>query len=68
MNKTAYRKPLIEAIRVNGNALMETWTIGVDNDPNHAIGPGDEGDIGAKQGWFGNEEDWPHPDNKIWDD
>ncbi|MGN0214921.1 MAG: hypothetical protein ACI4BG_00130 [Prevotella sp.] len=47
---------------------METWTIGVDNDPNHAIGPGDEGDIGAKQEWFGNEEDWPHPDNKIWDD
>lgn len=56
MKKTAYMKPLTEVIKVNGNALMETWSIGVDNDPGHAIGPGDEDDIGAKQGFFSNED------------
>ncbi len=69
MNKTAYTKPLIEVIRVNGNALMETWSIGVDNDPNHGIGPGDEGDIGAKKGYFFDDEDaWPDTHKNMWDD
>lgn len=68
MKKTAYMKPLTEVIRVNGNALMETWSIGVDNDPNHAIGPGNEGDIGAKKGWFEEEPDWEVQNYSPWDD
>lgn len=67
MKKTAYMKPLIEVIKVNGNALMETWSIGVDNDPNHGIGVGQEGDIGAKQGFF-DEEDWGKPGFNVWED
>ena len=69
MNKTAYTKPLIEVIRVNGNALMETWSIGVDNDPNHAIGSGDEDDIGAKKVHvFDDEDAWPDTHKNVWDD
>lgn len=69
MNKTAYTKPLIEVIRMDGDALMEKWSIGVDNDPGHAIGPGDEGDIGAKQGSFFDEADsWGGNSRSLWDD
>lgn len=69
MKKTAYMKPLIEVIKVNGNALMETWSIGVDNDPNHGIGAGQEGDIGAKQGFFDEEdENWGKQGVRVWED
>lgn len=56
MKKTAYMRPLIEVVEVDGNALMEIWSVGIDNDPGHSINPGDEEDIGAKEGWFFNEE------------
>lgn len=39
MKKTAYIKPLIEVVEVDGNALMEVWSIGIDNDPGHSINP-----------------------------
>ena len=56
MKKTVYMKPLIEVIKVNSEALMEKWSVGIDNDPDHGIKPGEENDIGAKEGWFFNEE------------
>ncbi|MGP1418085.1 MAG: hypothetical protein ACTTKN_12235 [Phocaeicola sp.] len=52
MKKTAYIKPFTEVVKINGNALMESWSIGVDNDPGHAINPGEEDDIGAKKDFF----------------
>ena len=56
MKKKTYMKPLTEVVKLESNSLMETWSIGVDNDPNHGIGAGQEGDIGAKQGFFDEEE------------
>jgi len=61
MKKTAYMRPLIEVVEVDGNALMEIWSVGIDNDPGHSINPGDEEDIGAKEGSF-EYEDWGKPD------
>ena len=43
-------------VEVNGNALMEVWSVGIDNDPDHSIKPGEEDDIGAKESWFFNED------------
>lgn len=67
--KKQYIKPEVEVVKVNGNALMETWSIGVDNDPNHGIGPGNEDDIGAKQGFFfDNWEETGSRNKNLWDD
>ena len=52
---------------MNGNSLMETWSIGVDNDPDHGIGAGQEDDIGAKPGFF-SDEDWEKPAFNVWED
>lgn len=60
MKKKAYMKPLTEAIEVKVNSLMEVWSIGIDNNPDHAIGAGGEGDIGAKQGFFSDDEELPN--------
>ncbi|RRD01934.1 hypothetical protein [Prevotella sp. OH937_COT-195] len=60
MKKIAYIKPEMEIVNVQGNALMEHWSIGIDpNDP--GIGPGEEDEIGAKEGFFDDEDDdlWP---------
>ena len=67
MKKKTYMKPLTEVVKLESNSLMETWSIGVDNDPNHGIGAGQEGDIGAKQGFF-DEEDWGQPGFNVWED
>lgn len=66
MKKTVYAKPFTEVIAVNDNALMETWSIGVDND--HTIGPGDEDDIGAKKGWFIDEPENNLKNYNPWED
>lgn len=64
MKKISYIKPEIEVINVQGYALMDHWSIGIDpNDP--GIGPGDEDDIGAKHGEF--DEGWEAEDFKSWD-
>lgn len=69
MKKKTYTEPLTEVVKLEVNSLMETWSIGVDNDPNHSIGAGQEDDIGAKQGFFLNEEDdWAKPGFNAWED
>lgn len=70
MKKSTYQKALTEIIFIKGDTLMETWSIGVDNDPGHAIDPGEEGDIGAKEGFFfSHEEDvWDNGAKSLWDD
>ena len=60
MKKKTYIKPLTEAIKVNVNSLMEIWSIGVDNNLDHGIGTGDEDDIGAKRGFFSDDEELPN--------
>lgn len=68
MKKKAYMKPLTEAIEVKANSLMEVWSIGIDNNPDHGIGAGDEDDIGAKQGFFfDNEEEIGSQSKGLWD-
>jgi len=52
MRKNKYSKPEIIIIEMKSNIFMDTWSLGVDNDPEHGIKPGDEGDIGAKQNTF----------------
>ncbi|PTL34349.1 hypothetical protein C7120_07405 [Prevotella sp. oral taxon 376] len=58
MKRKRYSAPAVESIKVNTDNLMEVWSIGIDDDPGHSIGPGDEGDIGAKPG-FQDEDEWP---------
>ena len=60
MKKKTYIKPLTEAIKVNVNSLMEIWSIGVGNNLDHGIGAGDEDDIGAKRGFFSDDEELPN--------
>lgn len=68
MKKKTYTEPLTEVVKLEVNSLMETWSIGVDNDPSHGIGPGDEDDIGAKQGFFDEEDDWAKLGFNAWED
>lgn len=68
MKKKTYTEPLTEVVKLEVNSLMETWSIGVDNDPNHSIGAGQEDDIGAKQGFFDEEDDWAKPGFNAWED
>lgn len=65
-----YVKPETEVIRLQGSLLMDTWSIGIDNDPDHGIGPGDEDDIGAKKGFFDNdvEDNTPLYRYNLWED
>lgn len=66
--KNKYIRPEIETIAITEDVLMETWSIAVDNDPNHAIGPGDEEDIGAKRNFFDvGWEDYPGQET-LWED
>ena len=39
MKKTVYMKPLIEVIKVNSEALMEIWSVGIDNAPTTVLNP-----------------------------
>ena len=50
------RQPQTEVVLVNGDTLMEGewWSVHVD--PNEEI---EDDDIGAKQGAFNDNEDWP---------
>lgn len=67
MKKKTYTEPLTEVVKLEVNYLMETWSIGVDNDPNHGIGDGQEDDIGAKQGFFDEEDDWAKLGFNAWE-
>ena len=45
---------------------MEVWSIPIDDD-DPGIGPGQEDEIGAKQGGFFDDSDWGEDDFKSWD-
>jgi len=66
--KKTYIQPELEVLSMGyGAHLMEVWSIGIDpNDP--GIGPGDEDDIGAKQGFFDEEDDWAKLGFNAWED
>ncbi|RRD02014.1 hypothetical protein [Prevotella sp. OH937_COT-195] len=67
--KKTYQEPKSEVIKINGNALMEVWSIPIDNDPDHGIGAGDEDDIGAKEGFFEEDDDLlEYKSPKLWND
>ncbi len=68
MKINAYIKPEIGIIKISGNVLMDTWSIGVDNDPDHAIIPGEEDDIGAKQGFLDEEDERGWAGRSLWED
>lgn len=65
MKKKIYQRPELEVIYVETYSLMEAWSIPIDND-DPGIGPGDEGDIGAKRGSF--DYDWGQSGFKPWEE
>ena len=68
--KKVYMRPSIETVLMDEAPLMEKWSIEIDNDPDHGIGPGDEDDIGAKPGFldhlFGEERQVRN--RSVWDE
>lgn len=64
--KKEYIQPQTEVVFLNGDTLMdgEWWSVGVD--PNEEI---EDDDIGAKPGFFFDEEGgWGNSSKNIWDD
>ena len=65
MKKKKYQRPEIEVVYAEPSSLMDAWSIPIDeNDP--GIAPGDEDEIGAKQGGFFDDSDWGVDDFKTW--
>lgn len=67
MEKRKYQCPVTEIVSMEVNNLMEVWSIPIDND-DPGIGPGQEGDIGAKQGIFEDNSNWGVENFKPWED
>ena len=66
MKKKKYQRPELEVVYIESSSLMEVWSIPIDDD-DPGIGPGQEDEIGAKQGGFFDDSDWGEDDFKYWD-
>lgn len=66
MKKKKYQRPELEVVYIESSSLMEVWSIPFDDD-DPGIGPGQEDEIGAKQGGFFDDSDWGEDDFKSWD-
>lgn len=66
MKKKKYQRPELEVVYIESSSLMEVWSIPIDDD-DPGIGPGQEDEIGAKQGGFFDDLDWGEDDFKSWD-
>lgn len=66
MKKKKYQLPELEVVYIESSSLMEVWSIPIDDD-DPGIGPGQEDEIGAKQGGFFDDSDWGEDDFKSWD-
>ena len=66
MKKKKYQRPELEVVYIESSSLMEVWSIPIDDD-DPGIGPGQEDEIGAKQGGFFEDSDWGEDDFKSWD-
>ena len=63
MKKKKYQRPELEVVYIESSSLMEVWSIPIDDD-DPGIGPGQEDEIGAKQGGFFDDSDWGEDDFK----
>lgn len=64
MTRKTYIQPLTEIVETRFDESLMKWVSTPISDE-----PIEDDEFNAKQGFFNNEEDeWPHPNNNLWDD